>query len=75
MDRHYNQSYWQQAWDEAEPKLQAWKDSWIHMPIGSRILRVNQLDAELLDEELVQTLKGPLARSLESLNVRAYAGN
>ena len=61
-------SYWQQAWDAAEPRLRTWREQtrpWT-MP---RVLRVGQLDAELLDEDLVQLLNEPLAKALNLINV------
>src|SRR5689334_11664647 len=46
---------WQQAWTVAQPRLQALTDSISgQSPLASRVLRVGQLDAELLDQELVQ---------------------
>lgn len=63
-------SYWQQAWDEAEPRLQEWAGLWRNTTVDNRVLRVGQLDAELLDEDLVQTLNEPLSKALNLLNVR-----
>lgn len=63
-------SHWQQAWDEAEPRIREWTNSWNIPTIGGRVLRVGQLDAELLDEELAQTLQEPLMKALGTLNVR-----
>ena len=60
---------WQQAWDDAEPRLEGWIRRWDTPNMIPRVLRVNQLDAELLDEELVQTLKEPLAKALGLINV------
>ena len=61
-------SYWQRAWDEAEPRLLQWKSAaW--SPQTLRTLRVGQLDAELLDEELVQLLYQPLMKALSAFNV------
>ena len=39
-------------------------------PVASRILRVGQLDAELLDVELVNLHRDPLGKALGSINVR-----
>ncbi|KAG8777927.1 peroxisome assembly protein (Peroxin-2) [Serendipita sp. 397] len=58
-------AFWQQAWDDAQPRLEAIRssmDSLIAMP--SRPLRVGQVDAENLDQELLQLLKDPLIKSL-----------
>ena len=67
-------SQWQKAWDEAEPRLRQWTNDWNLKTVTGRVLRVGQLDAELLDEELTQTLQEPLMKALATLNVR-YASN
>jgi peroxin-2 len=60
----------QQAWELAQPKLVA-----IHNSLnfqGSptpRIIRVGQLDSELLDQELVQVLKEPLNKAISLIDV------
>ncbi|KAH8118387.1 Pex12 amino terminal region-domain-containing protein [Phellopilus nigrolimitatus] len=61
-------SLWQRAWEEAEPRLRAWEDSQSSPTPHPRVLRVGQLDAELLDEELVQTLQEPLAKAFSVIN-------
>lgn len=66
-------SYWQQAWDEAEPRLREWAELWRNATVDTRVLRVGQLDAELLDEDLVQTLNEPLTKALNLLNVSFLA--
>ncbi|EIN10323.1 hypothetical protein PUNSTDRAFT_99756, partial [Punctularia strigosozonata HHB-11173 SS5] len=60
---------WQAAWDRAQPTLNTIRDSQSNPPSdGARILRVGQLDAELLDQELVQVLQQPLANALGLVN-------
>ena len=67
-------SYWQRAWDDAQPQLQQARETVRNLRLNSdfrpRVLRVGQLDAELLDEELVQLLQTPLNKALGLLNVR-----
>lgn len=64
------QELWQQAYSSAQPALSSIRDT-----LGSttspypRIMRVGQLDAELLDQELVQLLCEPLQKSLNLVNV------
>ncbi|KAF8528820.1 peroxisomal biogenesis factor 2 [Hysterangium stoloniferum] len=56
---------WQQAWELAQPRLEAIRKSTttFHQSIP-RVLRVGQLDAELLDQELLQILKEPFYKAL-----------
>ncbi|KAI5123422.1 hypothetical protein M0805_006127 [Coniferiporia weirii] len=61
-------AYWNQAWDEAEPRLQAWRASRVSASSKSSVFRVGQLDAELLDEELAQLLQEPLAKAFNVIN-------
>ena len=65
-------SRWQQAWNEAEQRLRVWQQSWTPPHVRERPLRVGQLDAELLDEELVQLLQEPILKALSNLNVCRY---
>lgn len=64
------QELWQQAYSSAQPTLSSIRDS-----LGStispypRVLRVGQLDAELLDQELVHLLSEPLKKALDLVNV------
>lgn len=61
---------WQHAWDNALPQLTRIRQSLAAAPGPSpRIVRVGQLDAELLDQELVQLLKDPLVKALSLVNV------
>jgi peroxin-2 len=61
----------EQAWQAAVPKLTA-----IQSLLSSskspeqRIVRVGQLDAELLDQELAQVLQEPIAKALSLISVR-----
>lgn len=58
-------AFWQQAWDDAQPQLEAIRHSLRELPlIPARTLRVGQLDAELLDQELLQLLKEPISKAL-----------
>ncbi|KAH9977897.1 Pex12 amino terminal region-domain-containing protein [Lactifluus volemus] len=60
---------WQQLWDQAQPALSHAEQSLerTRSP-ASRILRVGQLDAELLDVELVNLLRDPLSKALGLVN-------
>ena len=64
---------WQQLWDRAQPTLSNAERSLANTsaPAASRILRVGQLDAELLDAELVNLLRDPLSKALGLINVRS----
>ncbi|KDQ20505.1 hypothetical protein BOTBODRAFT_100564 [Botryobasidium botryosum FD-172 SS1] len=58
-------SFWQQAWEDSQPRLHAIRSSLDHAPpVQSRVLRVGQLDAEQLDQELVTLLTEPLSKAL-----------
>ncbi|KAI0375698.1 peroxisomal biogenesis factor 2 [Pilatotrama ljubarskyi] len=60
---------WQDAWTDAQrriPRIQA--DVAAAPSPHPRITRVGKVDAELLDEELVQLLKEPLTRALSLIN-------
>ncbi len=63
---------WQQLWDDAQSTLSNAERSLASTtsPVASRILRVGQLDAELLDIELVNLLRDPLSKALGLVNVR-----
>ncbi|KZT71618.1 hypothetical protein DAEQUDRAFT_706999 [Daedalea quercina L-15889] len=59
----------QQAWDSAQPQLSRIRESLAASTQPSpRTIRVGQLDAELLDQELVQLLKDPLVKALSLVN-------
>ena len=61
---------WQDAWNNSQPSLGAIRDSVSLFPHPkSRILRVSQLDAEALDNELVQLLQDPINKALATVNV------
>jgi len=60
---------WLQAWENAQPRLLQIQDSLASTTSPSpRVVRVGQLDAELLDQELVQLLKDPLVKALSLVN-------
>lgn len=64
------QHAWEQAWNNAQPALSS-----IRATLSSstspdpRIIRVGQLDSELLDQELVLLLQEPLHKALSLVNV------
>ncbi|KIJ37353.1 hypothetical protein M422DRAFT_178024 [Sphaerobolus stellatus SS14] len=56
---------WQRAWDAAQPHLESIRKLLPGFPhISLRNLRVSQLDAELLDQELLQILSEPISKAL-----------
>ncbi|KAI0081839.1 hypothetical protein K474DRAFT_1635257 [Panus rudis PR-1116 ss-1] len=58
-------SSWQQLWEEAQPRLHSIQRTVVSQDTPSaRIIRVGQLDAELLDQELVQVLQEPVTKAL-----------
>ncbi|KAI9512243.1 Pex12 amino terminal region-domain-containing protein [Russula earlei] len=59
---------WQQLWDQTQPALRNAERSLPSSPVASRILRVGQLDAELLDVEFVNLLRDPLSKALGLVN-------
>lgn len=63
---------WQQLWDLAQPRLQSIQTT-LSSDSGPQpsIFRVGQLDAELLDQELVHLLQEPLNKALALINVRS----
>lgn len=63
-------SSWVDAWNIAQPRLAQIQQS-LHSasPPDPRILRVGQLDAELLDQEIVHLLSEPLVKALSYVNV------
>ena len=62
---------WQRRWDDAQSTLILAERSLASMtsPVASSILRVGQLDAELLDGELVNLLRDPLSKAFGLVNV------
>ncbi|KAH8106156.1 peroxisomal biogenesis factor 2 [Cristinia sonorae] len=69
-----SQTSWQQLWEEAQPRLQSLQSSLLGQPSSPSTFRVSQLDAELLDSELVQLLQEPLTKSLALIN-KAFSNN
>lgn len=65
-----NYSAWQSAWEDSRSRLNEISESLNSaFTTPSRITRVGQLDSELLDQELVQLLKEPIAKALGLVNV------
>lgn len=59
------------AWNSAKPRLTAIRSSIdLSKPVEQRILRVGQIDAELLDQELAQILQEPITKALSLVDVR-----
>ncbi|KAF9226597.1 hypothetical protein BS17DRAFT_775870 [Gyrodon lividus] len=72
--RPSSNSVWQQAWDSAQPTLSSIRDSLGSTTSpNSRIVRVGQLDSELLDQELVHLLCEPLQKALSLVNTALKA--
>lgn len=64
------QQAWDQAWVNARPALDSIRDSLSQRTSSDpRIMRVGQLDSELLDQELVNILQEPLSKSFALVNV------
>ncbi|KAH8976629.1 hypothetical protein EDB86DRAFT_1654568 [Lactarius hatsudake] len=60
---------WQQLWDRAQPVLANAEQSLAGTVSPTpRIFRVGQLDAELLDVELVNLLRDPLSKAVGLVN-------
>ncbi|CAL1700537.1 unnamed protein product [Somion occarium] len=58
-------SSWHQLWEEAQPRLRSIQEALSSQNTPSaRVIRVGQLDAELLDQELVQLLQEPVGKAL-----------
>jgi peroxin-2 len=63
----------QKAWENAQPKLDVIRNALgTQISPQQRIIRVGQLDSELLDQELVHLLKEPLNRAIALINVCAH---
>ena len=60
----------QAVWNSAQPKLAEIQASLGKgNPTNTRIIRVGQLDSELLDQELAQLLKEPINKALSLFSV------
>ncbi|PFH52844.1 hypothetical protein AMATHDRAFT_139077 [Amanita thiersii Skay4041] len=57
----------QRSWENAQNRIPAIKQNLVTTH-KSRIIRVGQLDAELLDQELVQLLQEPFSRALSHIS-------
>ena len=63
---------WHHLWDEAQPRLHSIQQSFTAQSSPNpKVIRVGQIDAELLDQELVQLLQEPLTKALSIVNVRS----
>ncbi|KAN0097471.1 Pex2 / Pex12 amino terminal region domain containing protein [Tylopilus felleus] len=67
------QELWWQAYSSAQPTLSSIRNTLDTTSPHSRMLRVGQLDAELLDQELVHLLCEPLQKSLNLVNTALRA--
>lgn len=66
-----NPSVWETAWETAQPRIAAIRNNLnTNDSPDPRIVRVGQLDSELLDQELVHLLQEPLNMALSFVNVR-----
>jgi peroxin-2 len=62
------------VWDSAQPKLVEIQASLSELKLENpRIIRVGQLDSELLDQELAQLLKEPIDKALSLISVCSVA--
>ncbi|KAF5388451.1 hypothetical protein D9615_000531 [Tricholomella constricta] len=69
-----SQSPWEEAWNRAQPKLSAIRDALnTNTSPDPRVIRVGQLDSELLDQELVQILQEPINKALSLINASLKA--
>ncbi|KAH6915319.1 peroxisomal biogenesis factor 2 [Coprinopsis sp. MPI-PUGE-AT-0042] len=58
-------SAWDDAWNRAQPQLQRIRTSLAQAePVEPRVIRVGQLDSELLDQELSNLLQEPVTKAL-----------
>jgi hypothetical protein len=66
--------FWEQAWKDAQPVLSF---IWASLPsfpaLSPRILHVGQLDAELLNQELLGVLKEPVKKAIGRIKVCSYS--
>ncbi|KAL0577075.1 peroxisome assembly protein (Peroxin-2) [Marasmius crinis-equi] len=69
MSSSTSSSTWENVWNSVQPSLATARDYLraIDAP-NPRVIRVGQLDSELLDQELVQLLQDPLTKSLATVN-------
>lgn len=56
------------TWQRARPKLSA-ASKLVLRDVAPKIARVGQLDAELLDHELIQLLQDPILKALSFIRV------
>ncbi|KAH9482381.1 Peroxisomal biogenesis factor 2 [Psilocybe cubensis] len=63
----------EEAWNHAQPRISQIRTSLTSADSGRpRIIRVGQLDAELLDQELAQLLQEPINKTLSLINLTLY---
>ncbi|RDB22809.1 Peroxisome biogenesis factor 2 [Hypsizygus marmoreus] len=61
---------WEDAWNRAQPTLSSIRDTLnSNTSPDPRVIRVGQLDSELLDQDLVHILQEPLNKALSLINV------
>lgn len=66
------QPLWEQAWQNAQSTFPSISESLaLSTSPDPRIIRVGQLDSELLDQELISILQEPLNKALGLINVNA----
>lgn len=63
---------WNDAWERAQPSLGVIRENINARSPDPRIVRVGQLDSELLDQELVQLLQDPISKALGLISVSLY---
>ncbi|GLB33946.1 putative pex2 / Pex12 amino terminal region [Lyophyllum shimeji] len=67
-------SPWEDAWNRAQPRLAAIRDTLnTSNSADYRVIRVGQLDSELLDQELAQLLQEPLNKALSMISTSLKA--
>ncbi|KAG6903498.1 hypothetical protein C0995_005521 [Termitomyces sp. Mi166 len=62
-------SHWEESWNAVQRRLSAIRDTFdATTSPNPRVIRVGKLDAELLDQELVQVLQEPIHKALSLIN-------
>lgn len=61
---------WNRIWEQSQPALHSIHSSLNQQPSPTpRVTRIGKLDAELLDQELVQVLQDPLNKTISLISV------
>ena len=61
---------WNRIWEQSQPALHSIHNSLNQQPSPTpRVTRIGKLDAELLDQELVQVLQDPLNKTIGLISV------